>query len=210
MRTPDADRVRLVIQGLSVGGKKNVTNALVFEALGCAIEPEKARVRRQINDMVRRQELTRVEDGVFTYNPKAVGKRQAEYLHRIWRAIRSAKPGFGCKDLASVTRASYTHVMRYCAWLKEDGYLEPHGMRGQTRLYRATEKARQQVETPFPPRRLNDPFDSPKREALELVRLFLMGDPYQPAVRTKIVENCRAILARFEKEESEDGHKVSG
>ncbi len=35
------------------------------------------------------------------------------------------------------------------------------------------------------------------------VRLFLTHDLYQPAVRAKIVENCRAILARFEKEETD-------
>lgn len=206
MRTPEANRVRLVIQGLSVGGKQTVTHALVFEALGCADEPAKARVRRQVNDMVRRKELTRVEDGVFRFNPDAVGQQQGELLQRVWRAIRSAKPGFSYQDLASVTRVSYDHVRRYCLWLAEDGFLKRHGMRGPSQLFRATEKARQQVETPYPPRRINDPFEAEKRSALELLRLFLLHDPYQPAMRSKVVENCRAILARFEKEEEEVSH----
>lgn len=206
MRTPEADRVRLVIQGLSVGGKQTVTHQLLFEALGCSDEPAKSRVRRQVNDMARRQELIRVEDGVFRFNPHAVGKQQGEFLQRVWRAIRSAKSGFSYQDLASVTRVSYDHVRRYCLWLAEEGYVGRHGMRGAAQLFRATEKARQQIETPYPPRRINDPFEAEKRSALELVRLFLLHDPYQPAMRAKIVDNCRAILARFEKEEEEVSH----
>lgn len=201
MRTPEADRVRMVIQGLSVSGKQNVTNALLFEALACEDEPAKARVRRQVNEMVRRQELTRVEDGVFRFNPHAVGKRQGEFLQRIWRAVRSAKPGFSYQDLASVTRVSYDHVRRYCLWLAEEGFLERHGMRGPSQLFRATEKTRQQIATPYPPRRINEPFEAEKRSALDLTRLFLLKDPYQPAVQAKIIENCRAILDRFQKEE---------
>ncbi|UJX42992.1 hypothetical protein K9F62_10065 [Desulfovibrio sp. JY] len=206
MRTPDADRVRLVIQGLSVGGKQTVAYPLIYEALVCSDEPAKARVRRQVNEMVKRRELLRVEDGVFRFNPDTEEKRSGEFYQRVWRAIRSAKPGFAYQDLATVSRVSYDHVRKYCQWLAEAGFLERHGMRGQTHLFRATEAARDRVDTPWPPRKIRDPFETEKRAALDVVRLFLTRDPYQPAIRGKIVENCQAILARFQKEEEEVSH----
>ncbi|NDY55583.1 hypothetical protein G3N56_02335 [Desulfovibrio sulfodismutans] len=202
--TPEADRVRLVIQGLSVGGKQPVPYPLIYEALACADEPAKARVRRLINEMVKRRELIRVEDGVIRFNPDTDEKRQGEFYHRIWRAIRSAKPGFSYHDLASVACVSYDHVRKYSQWLADAGYLERHGMRSQAYLFRATEAAKNRVDTPWPPRKIRDPFEAEKRSSLEIVRLFLTHDLYQPAIKKKIVANCRVILARFEKEDDAD------
>ncbi|WP_300154029.1 hypothetical protein [Solidesulfovibrio sp.] len=204
MRTPEADRLRLVIQGLSVGGKQTVAYPLIYEALACSDEPAKARVRKQVNEMVKRRELLRVEEGVFRFNPDTEEKRSGEFYQRVWRAVRSAKPGFAYQDLATVSRVSYDHVRKYCQWLAEAGFLERHGKRGQTYLFRASEAAKDRVDTPWPPRKIRDPFETEKRATLEIVRLFLTHDPYQPATRKKIVENCRAILARFEKEDQDD------
>ncbi|EHJ46359.1 hypothetical protein DFW101_0342 [Solidesulfovibrio carbinoliphilus subsp. oakridgensis] len=206
MRTEHADNLRLVILGLSKRGSNPVSLAMLYESMACTDEPAKARVRRQVNAMVRRQELIRVEDGVFQCNTQAVSKQHSEYYQRIWRALRSSKPGFSYQDVATVTRVSYTHVLRYCAWLKEEGYLEPYGMRGQARLFRATEKAQSTPNTPYPPRKIKDPFEQEKGLALGVVQAFLLRDPYQPAVQAKIIENCRAILARFEKEVQEVAH----
>lgn len=205
MRTEEMDRLRLVIQGLTVNGKEPVTNALLYEAMGLDNEPAKARLRSRINDLIKRAELTRIEDGKYTYNPKA-RMRSGEFYQRAWRAIRSAKPGFSWTSIAQVSRVSYTHVRKYGQWLLDEGFVERHGRDGATHLFRATLRAKDTVNTPFPPQDSADPFEIERNAACRLVRAFMERDPYQPAVRAKIIENCRAILARFEKEEEEVSH----
>ncbi|KHK02798.1 ATP-binding protein [Desulfovibrio sp. TomC] len=122
---------------------------------------------------------------------------------RIWRAIRSAKPGFSWTDIAQVSRVSYTHTRKYGQWLLDEAFVERHGRKGATYLFRATLRAKDTVETPYPPQDVTDPFEVERNAACRLVRSFMERDPYQPAVRGKIIDNCRAILARFEKEEQE-------
>jgi len=204
MRTEEMDRVRLVIQGLTVNGKEPVTNALLYEAMGLTVEADKARLRSRINDLVKRGELSRIEDGKYRYVPKA-RIRSGEYYQRVWRAIRSAKPGFSWTDLAQVSRVSYTHCHRYGQWLAEEGYIERHGRKGATSLYRATLRAKDTVETPYPPLDIADPYETERNAACRLVRALMERDPGQTAVKNKIIDNCRAILARFAKEEEIDG-----
>ncbi|HCR12897.1 MAG TPA: hypothetical protein PKD41_10465 [Solidesulfovibrio sp.] len=202
MKTEEMDRVLLVIQGLTVNGKESVTSALLYEAMGLTAEPDKARLRSRVNALVKRGELKRIADGKYSYHPKA-RVRSGEYYQRVWRAIRSAKPGFSWDDLAEVSRVSYTHIRKYGKWLLEEGYLERYGCKGTTHLFRATALARDTVETPYPPLDIVDPYETERNAACRLIRALMERDPGRTAVKEKIVENCRAILARFEKEDQD-------
>lgn len=201
MRTDEMDAVRGVIQGLTVGGRDPVAYGLLYEAMGITGDREKACVRSRVNELIRRGELKRVQDGLFTYHPKA-RLRSGEFYQRVWRAIRSAKPGFSWAGIAQVSRVSYTHVRKYGQWLIETGYVERHGRNGPTYLFRGTAACRDTVETPFPPIEANDPFEAERTAACRLVRLFMERDPYQ--VRAKIVQQATLILDRFSKEEDAD------
>ncbi len=195
------DVVRTTIVGLVDGGAEYVTPVLIREALG--IQGENPHIQWALRDMTKRGELERVGSGKYRYSPAVLEetRRESEFYPRIWRAIRSEKPGFTLQDIALVTRVSYSHVRKYSNFLEEAGYLARHGKDGQRRKWRATQLAQDTPSAPYPPRKIKDPFDREKNMALGLVQAFLLRDPYQPAVRGKIVENCRAILARFEKEE---------
>jgi hypothetical protein len=197
-----ADAVRKAVIGLSENGGL-ISPAMIRGALGLTSDDQ--RIRWVVRDMVKRGELTRVETGQYRYNPdgKEDARRKADFYPRIWRAIRSAKPGFTLQDIALVTRVSYSHVRKYSNFLIETGFLAKHGKQGNTRKYRATNLARETRETPYPPRRIADPFEREKNAGLAMVRLFLLGDPYQTATREKILSHCRTIQARFEKSESE-------
>lgn len=201
-----AETVRSAIIGLVDNGAEYVTPVLVREALG--LPTDDPRVRCTLRDMVKRRELERLEKGKYRYNPAARddSRRDSEFYPRIWRAIRSARPGFTLQDIALVTRVSYSHVRKYSNFLEEAGYLARYGMSGQRRQWRATQLAQDTPEAPYPPRKIKDPFEQEKSLALGVVQAFLLRDPYQPLVRAKIVDNCRAILARFEKEEEEVSH----
>jgi hypothetical protein len=198
MKTVGMTQLREVIQRLTENGKKNITNAMLYETLGLEDEAAKARMRRRITDMVQRSELERIEQGVFKYNPKAQPQRNSEMYERIWRLVRAKEPGWSYQDMAARTRASYTMVNRYCNWLLEEGYIARHGRDGNTRLYRQTAKAKENRQTPYPPVAPTDPFEKERSASCRLVRLMMERDPYQAGVRKKIEKECRTILARFE------------
>ncbi|WP_156360633.1 hypothetical protein [Dethiosulfatarculus sandiegensis] len=186
-----------------------MTNRQLFEALGLETEPEKARLRRRIDTLVRRKELIRISPGVYRYNADAAPKRNGEGYKRVWRAIRSSKPGWGYVDLARITRMSYTMVRRYCNWLDDEGYIAAVGRNGNTRLYRATQKAKSTQRTPYPPI-TKDPFEAERGAACRIVRLMMESNPSQKGCAKKIVNDCQLLLRRFggEKEGgSNDQHK---
>lgn len=202
--------VRAAVVGLIEGGAEAVSPALVCEALG--EKRADPRVQGIMGDMVRRGELERIGTAQYRYHPEALddSRRDSEFYPRIWRAIRSDKPGFTLQNIALLTRVSYSHVRKYANFLEDAGFIARHGMDGQRRRWRATQLAQDTPEAPYPPKKIKDPFEREKNLALGMVQAFLLRDPYQPAVRTKIIENCRAILARFkEEEESEDGHEAT-
>lgn len=202
----EGNKMRQLLASLaaaSVTGQ--VTNAMIFEALGVDDESAKARVRRQVTHMVRRKELVRVRDGVFTYNPQAAPRRTCASYERVWRAVRASRPGFSVADLVQISRFSERQVREYVRWLLDEGFLLDHGMDGNTKLYRASFKARDTRETPLPPVGVKDPFEKERNAACRLVRFLMERDCGQPAVKRGIVENCRAILARFEDKEDADG-----
>ncbi|MDO9631533.1 MAG: hypothetical protein Q7I92_06525, partial [Humidesulfovibrio sp.] len=75
MKTFDMDRLRDVILGLSEGGTRTVSNALLFQTCGRTDEPGKRRLLRQIQHMVNKGELVRVGRGELRYEPQAAAAR---------------------------------------------------------------------------------------------------------------------------------------
>jgi hypothetical protein len=205
MKTDAMTALREVARNMGKDGRE-ITNAMLYTALGVPKEDtaERDRIRRRCNTMVFSGELKRVRPGCYTYNFKAATARDHDKLIAIWRAIKSAKPGFTAQEITRVSGADYTYVVKYFKHLEFEGYIKRHGRDGNTLLYRITAKTRSLKQAPHPPRAIKDPFAEERRQLHELVGLFLLRDPYQPAVRDKIVAACRTILARFEKEEVND------
>jgi len=111
------------LRELSEGGAKEVSTAMVLDALGITDSKERDVTRRQLNHLVKRNEAIRVKWGVYRYNPKAAPARTGEGYQRIWRAIRAQKNGWTYQDIALVTRYSYAFVRKYCGFLLDQGYM---------------------------------------------------------------------------------------
>ncbi len=190
------DRLRDVILGLTEGGKRTISNMLLYQTLGLEDEPGKKRLLRQIQDMSVRGEVVRVDRGELRYVPQAPGARHGKLYERIWRVIRAKQPGFSVADVALVTSAGENHVFKYLRWLEGQGYLRRAGKSGNTVLYAATSTAKTTRETPYPPLGVGDAYETERNSACHLVRLLMERDP--AGQKAKIVQNCRAILDRFE------------
>lgn len=196
---PTLDNIRATVQALGADGKE-ISHALVFEAMGLETEADKAIARARVTTMAKHGELTRTERGSFIYNSRH-RPRQAKLHAAIWRFVRASKPGWSVQDCALMTRASYTHVLRYVGWLEGEGFLVRAGQdEKRAVLYRNTEKARSTPETPYPPIRESDPFAKERVAAASITRLMLCANPYAPKTAREITEACKVLLARFEKQ----------
>ena len=205
-----AGMVRSALQSFCSGGGQ-VTTKQLMAVLGLECGAEKARLRRQVTDMVHHGEVKRVEAGVFEYN-FSHRPRIPQSFSKIWRFVRHAKPGWSFSSAALMTHLSYTQVSRYCAWLEEEDYICRAGRDGQTILYQATRKADTQPETPYPPLRDTDPFAKEKAAAARIVQLLLCHNPYSKKVATGVLEACQTLLSRFEKSftENENDNETEG
>jgi len=197
--------LRLVLLGLSEGGKRTVSNKMLFEALGLTTEAEKVRVRSSMGRLLRNGEATRVEDGVYRLSLREADPNTIKALRKIWRAVRAAKPGWTIADIKLVSGACTECARDYVNWLIGEGFVVRHGKAGNTLKYLTTMRGQETRETPIPPREVKDPFAREKNATVAMLQAMLSKDLYRPAVRAKIVENCKAILARFEKEEETHG-----
>jgi len=195
--------LRAAAQTLGAGGAV-FSNQMLYQALGGVDGPAKDRIRRRAAALLMTGEFIKAGRGQYRYNAKAAPVRNGELLTRMWRAVKSAKPGFSVQDLARVSGVSYRHACGYMRWLEKDGYIQPRGRSGNTILYRPTEKTRSQIHAYQPPRPLRDPFEKEKEQVHELVSLFMLRDLYQPAIRNTVVACCKTILARFERQEESD------
>lgn len=193
-------RLRDVILGLSEGGARPVTHALLSQTLGLAGESGKRRLYRQVQDMVNRGELVRTDRGEMRYDPTSAAARHGELYKRIWRAVRAKQPGFSTGDIALVTGAGKNHVYKYMSWLESEGYLRRHGKSGNSVLYAATGKARERRETPYPPAGIQDAYEAERNAACRLVRLLMEREP--SVLRSRILENCAVIMDRFGKDKT--------
>lgn len=203
------EMVRQAAQTLCEGGK-TVSNHQIFSALALDCEPEKARARSRITNMVKHGEMTREADGLYRYN-FAKRPRNPRTYAVIWRFVRKQKPGWTITECAMLTRVSYRQIHRYCEWLLEEGYIAGVGKKGLAQLYRATTKADRTPETPYPPLRETDPFAREKAAAVRIIDLLLRADPYAVKTARGITDACTVLLARFEKnrtktENEEENH----
>lgn len=196
--TVTIDMVRVALRSFGANSQE-ISNAQLYHALGLESEPEKARLRFRINDMVQHGEVSKVRAGVYTYNFKH-RPRDSKAYPAIWRFVRKSKPGWSVSECALMTRVGYTHVLRYCSWLEDEGFVECIGKNDRNaRQYAGTSKADMAPETPYPPFRETDPFEREKGAATAVVRLMMCADPYAPKTARGIVDACNTLLARFSK-----------
>lgn len=189
------EQVRTAIVNLGSDGAE-VSNAELFEVFGFGEESDKVRLRRRMQDMVAAGEITRVREGIYTYNFKYC-QASAKFHTAMWRFVRMQKPGWTIKELALYTRASYTHASKFCGWLLEEGYIAMTGKNGLNKLYSATNKAMMAPETPRPPKKIHDPFQKERAAAAIIIRLMLCSDMSSPKIKKAIVEACEVLLNRF-------------
>lgn len=189
--------VRNAVQALGDAGQ-TVSYGQIYEALGLSTENQQAVVRTRLSDMLRHGEVTRIKAGCFTYNT-AHRPREGKTYVSMWRFVRKSKPGWDLSECAMLLRISYTQVLRYVAWLEDEGYVEKAG-RNERRafMYRATAKASTTPETPYPQQREVDPFQKERVAAATITRLMLCADPYAAKTARTITEAARVLLARFD------------
>ena len=196
------EMVRQAAQALCEGDK-TVSNHQILVALALDCEPEKARARSRISNMIKHGEMTREADGLYRYN-FAKRPRNPKTYAVIWRFVRKQKPGWTMTECAMLTRVSYRQIHRYCGWLLEEGYIAGMGKKGQAQLYRATTKAAHSPETPYPPLRETDPFSREKAAAIRIVDLLLRADPYAKKTAQTSADACNVLLARFDGSRAEN------
>ncbi|SMF44501.1 hypothetical protein [Desulfovibrio gilichinskyi] len=191
------EALRDLCRTLGSGGRI-FSYAMIYEALSVDTEKLRNLIRGRCKDLCKSGELIRKGRGEYSYNENALTGKDALILKAAWRAIKAAKPGFSTHDIARRSGATYSHICKWFRFLVGNEYIKQHGRDKNIILYRATAKAQQTDETPLMPRKPHNPFESEKKAACELIKLFMLGDPYAPATQNKIIKNCRAILDRFE------------
>ena len=197
--TLEMDRLRKTVQSLCQSSNDLVSNARLYEVFGLEGDDERARLRSRIGDLVKRKELVRVADGIYSYNRHAAPKRDGECFLRIWRAVRCQAPGFSYQQISLVSGREIKGVRQYMKFLIQEGYIAEHGRKGNTRLFRVTQKGKARRDTPFMPRPIPDPFQKERDAACRMVRALMDTDPHQPKTQSQIAADCRIILERFEK-----------
>ena len=98
-----AGMVRSALQSFCSGGGQ-VTTKQLMAVLGLECGAEKARLRRQLTDMVHHGEVKRVEAGVFEYN-FSHRPRIPQSFSKIWRFETRVE-----LQLRSVDDASFLHT----------------------------------------------------------------------------------------------------
>lgn len=201
-RTITAEMIREAMRSFCHGGQ-SVSNAQLYEVMGLTCEPEKDRLRTRINEMVKSGEVNKIEPGRYNYNFKFRLRTSNESFPKLWRFVRSQKPGWSITQASQLTRVSYTQASRYFVWLENEGYIALHSKEGQTHLYSGTAKAVATPETPYPPHTDRNPFERENAAAAQIARLMLCHDPYQPKTARDIVAACKTLLARFDRPDQE-------
>ena len=196
--TVTIDMVRKAVQALGDGGRE-VSYRQIYDALGLDNEAAQAVVRSRVSSMKRHGEVRSARPGVITYDDRH-RPREGRMHPVIWRLVRASKPGWSISECALMTRVSYTHVLRYVAWLEGEGLVERVGRDAKrATLYRGTGKAQGTPETPYLPVRNTDPFQKERTAAATITRLLLCADPYSPKTARTIAEAATVLLARFDK-----------
>lgn len=209
MRRQWMEQLRRMVLELSDRGKKEISTLGLCAAVGAEGVEAKAKVRRAVNHMVRRGELTRMSSGVFCVERTRIreAERYGQGYKRMWKIIRTERAGWTIANVAGTTGLHTSTVSEYCNWLLAQGFVVRSGKRGTAALYRATEKAAQHPATPFPPVKA-DRYGAERDAAARLARLFM--EPSLKAHQDKILEECRIILARFgNRDENSENQSVN-
>ncbi len=80
------EMVRQAAQTLCEGGK-TVSNHQIYAALALDCEPEKARARSRISNMIKHGEMTREADGLYRYN-NSKHTHKPKTKAKNWRFVR--------------------------------------------------------------------------------------------------------------------------
>ena len=121
LRTLSTEMVREAIRGFCKTAKR-VSNAQLYHVMGLTREPEKDRLRARVADMVRQGEVIKIEPGLYEYNSKFRLRTGNESFPKLWRFIRTQKPGWSITHASQLTRVSYTQAARYFGWLENGEY----------------------------------------------------------------------------------------
>lgn len=209
MRTDGMDQVRIALKTLSQDGAIPVTAIELAAALGLDTESAKQVMRSRLHGLIDRGEAKKAGYGQFQYVPGFEPSRNGESYRRIWKLVRIQTPGWTKQSLAATSRFARDTVERYVNWLEGEGFVERHGRRGNTVLWRTTAKAQGQRDTPLPPVDLPDPYAAEKAATGRLCNLMLTRDPAQAYVKIQIQRQIAVLVARFgsqvENEETNEG-----
>jgi len=198
----EMDKLRTVLQALSLNGEQEFTNILIYKALNLKTDAEKTALRSRLRDLIKGGEVERVKESTYIYKPKVHFLRGDGY-GRMWKIIRASSPTFKIAEVAALAHVEFSFVSKYCRFLLEQGFLSKSGKSGQRILYAPTKKARDTIDTPYPPRPIRDPFAAERKAMSNLARIFFEEDLYQPGTQNKILKHCRTITGRFEKDQEE-------
>ena len=193
--------IRVAFRSFGQGGQ-TISNMQIYEALNIELEQEKNIIRTRITDMLKAGELIKEGTAQYTYNfkHKVRDGSTAKGYTKIWRFVRQQKEGWSVKECSMLTGQNNTHVSRYVNWLEGEGYVEIIGKgENNTRLYRATKKAREYPETPVAPHTDKDPFEKERVAGTKIVRLLLCSDLYSKTTAKDLTEACEILLDRFSK-----------
>lgn len=197
MRTEGMDQVRAVLKALSNNGANTVTAIALAQALGLETESQKQVMRKRLHMLVDRGEAEKPAYGEFRYVPNSEPGRRGKSYMRIWKLIRIQTPGWSKQEIAAVSRFDRTTVEKYVNWLEGEGFVVRHGCKGNTVLWRTTDKGREQRDTPWPPASRALPYEVERAAMGRLCTIMFTADLDQNHVRAKI-EKCLAVLsARF-------------
>ncbi|MFA9394817.1 MAG: hypothetical protein ACERJ1_08910 [Halodesulfovibrio sp.] len=179
------------------------SNKMLYLALHASGKNEQDRIRRRANKLVETGEFVRVSRGQYSYNARAAPAENAAVVTRMWRTLKTSKPGFTVQELARVSGAGYSYALKYLRALEEGGYVRRCGQQKQTALYQITNKVREQHHAFQPPSLFIDPFQKEKACLHELVGLFMQHDLHQPRIKEQVAEQCKTILNRFEEQNAD-------
>jgi len=186
---------------LKAFGAAPVTVPQLAGIFGLTNESQKQVLRGRLDQLIKQTEVEKTGRGEFRWIG-AAPRRQGETYRRLWRIIRTQPPSWSRADVARLARTDRSMADRYVPWLEDEGFVVRCGRKGNTLLYRTTSQAREQRETPWPPRDLPDPYEQEKAAAAGLITCMLTQNPDQPAVRERIRAHLGVLRTRFEDEDS--------
>ena len=198
----EMDKLRTVLQALSLNGEQEFSNILIYKALALKTDAEKTSLRSRLRDLIKSDEIERIRIGTYIYKPK-VHFLRSDSFGRMWKIIRASSPTFKIAEIAALAHVEVSFVSKYCRFLLEQGYISKNGKSGAKILYSATKLGRDTIKTPHPPRPIRDPFEAERKAMSNLARIFFEQDPYAPATQNKIIKNCRTIMDRFKNNQEE-------